>query len=325
MDARSRQADRQCATVSVVVSVFMWTTWEPKDINELCLKLHMQSDKEFMYRGQSDACWKLKSTLLRDLEFYHKNDSEEFNLMRECCSVELFNQKARLQLDQTEHGMLHRIVTTLILMQHYGGSTRLLDWSYSPWVAAYFAAVDIPDVDGALYCVNGRAFVRVAPNSKLSVPEMRRSRPDGEAKPINLLEVTSAELPLWHKISLGLPCDSISIVISSVDNPRMHAQLSLFTMTGCVSAPHDIIADLPVSEDDKLKIIFPKNLKRNLIERLSKMGITPSNLFPDITGIARRTREAIRHADPGSLLEFQESVESFIDDYRIRRSQSELA
>jgi hypothetical protein len=44
-----------------------------------------------------------------------------------------------------------------MLMQHYKAPTRLLDWSYSPYLAAYFACSSNPNIDGAIWALNMQA------------------------------------------------------------------------------------------------------------------------------------------------------------------------
>lgn len=73
--------------------------------------------------------------------------SEKLKL--ECRSIELFRSTARFFAEGEQEALTDDIIALMVL-RHYGVPTRLLDWSGSPYVAAYFAVCGHDDKDGEI-------------------------------------------------------------------------------------------------------------------------------------------------------------------------------
>ena len=89
----------------------------------------------WVFRGHQKACWDLKTSLERECERFGISDKEafrrEYNMVREF--------KRRLHQYVTSTPKQDSVDEWMALMQHYGAPTRLLDFTYSPYVANYFA------------------------------------------------------------------------------------------------------------------------------------------------------------------------------------------
>lgn len=96
----------------------------------------------WIYRGVSDKTYQLLPRIGR-LEFRsHYSEKTERLLLR------TFKQRAVRHVSPQPASELE----WLALGQHHGLPTRLLDWSYSPLVALYFAVLGNPTNDAAVYC-----------------------------------------------------------------------------------------------------------------------------------------------------------------------------
>jgi hypothetical protein len=108
----------------------------------------------YLCRGQADSSWDLRPTLLRNLP---PTCTPQRALEIEAAALEEFKAQAHLYYEAAD--LPQSFGNTAdgdwwALMQHHGAPTRLLDWTSSPYVAAYFAAEQLPDTPGAIYIVH---------------------------------------------------------------------------------------------------------------------------------------------------------------------------
>jgi hypothetical protein len=139
-------------------------SWE--DFEERLQRLENEYNKqgsssEFLYRGQGRKSWELLTTLERHMqkcislkEYYHtileakpqieSFTGEKWNIL----SRERFENWLQEHDSFMEHAFgwsidFQEIYSYLAYLRHYGFPSPLLDWSSSPYVAAYFAFRDV--------------------------------------------------------------------------------------------------------------------------------------------------------------------------------------
>ena len=116
-----------------------------------------RSYRRWIYRGQEDSSWELQSSLFRafktaqDLHELGKGRKKKISRHEHArVMIERFKSNAHLYL--THFPKDDDDFSWLALMQHYGAPSRLLDFSFSPYVAAYFALENGIE-DAAIYSV----------------------------------------------------------------------------------------------------------------------------------------------------------------------------
>src|SRR4026209_85575 len=90
--------------------------------------------RNWAFRGQGDAKWPLRSALSRHI-IVSKVCRDAWPLQEERIR-RIFERKSHLHLTRPPGD---DELEWLALMQHHGAPTRLLDFTWSPYVAAFFA------------------------------------------------------------------------------------------------------------------------------------------------------------------------------------------
>jgi hypothetical protein len=231
------------------------------------------------FRGQADASWPLESSLTRYLRIF--GGPPNMWLARESKILRTFKRKAHLLLPRTPDP--GETLEWLALMQHHGAPTRLLDFTWSPYVAAFFA-LERATNDAAIWAVSSG---RTVPNYRgfhiskilsrilgVDRPEAAmRKRPKKFEHPVSPRELNAKAIP---QVMIGEP---------ELMNQRLTTQAGTFVIpTMRVDAPIESI--VPPTYMFKVRLVTEK-LRRQTMDRLYNMNIGNATLFPGIDGLAR--------------------------------------
>lgn len=219
------------------------------------------------FRGHSNADWPLYTSLSRYLIRYQIHrlawQQQESRILR------IFKRKAHLLLDHLPEE--NDSFQWLALMQHHGAPTRLLDFTWSPLVATFFA----------LEQATGEAAVWALFPPGLTSRPVRTVRASQRS--------SSSEVAPW--VAGGyekhfLP-NTRRIVVAGEPlrmNQRLIAQSGTFVVPGILDLPIEQIA----RSSSIVKFVLDARLmRRSAISALYRMNMNNATLFPGLDGLAR--------------------------------------
>ena len=166
----------------------------------------------------------------------------------------------------------------LALMQHHGAPTRLLDFTYSPFVAAYFALERAEAAECVVWCIDGEWTLR----------ECRKVEPKIDRRNIDTERNDATFDDVYRKATKLFVFPDNAILM----NQRLIAQQGLFLVPGDVSRPFD--ANLRALDGwadrrhvVKLRFVLTRRFKMTALDELHAMNITRASLFPGLDGFAQ--------------------------------------
>jgi len=213
-------------------------------------------------RGQALSTWPLQPSIDRGVP---PGTNYATRLDEERCLVEQFQRRVENLLGTNEFKNVSspNLPVKLTVMQHYGAPTRMLDWTASPFVAAFFAVVDLLDKDGAMWWYRTKAFT-VEAGPQWDRYKMR-SNPNEDVD-YNMHAFKEDSPPFIGPAYLPSPFS------------RAEAQQGLFTCAGRLGMLHDdLLGDL-IRGDNFGKIVIPNSLKRDVLQMLKTMNVTAKSL-----------------------------------------------
>jgi hypothetical protein len=240
--------------------------------------VHGYIKRGWMYRGQREVDWTLQTTIDR-LFKREKTAPDQCRLFEH----RLFREFRRAYHHYSDYAPRpDEALEWFSLMQHHGAPTRLLDFTYSVYVAAYFALEDATD-DCVVWALNGRWALRE------SINLMKRAGKDRA----DLLKELYEERHMQDVPSFFLNDPAVTCVCPQNPfklNERLQIQKGVFLIPGSVAIPfEDNLRAMPNYNDKEhiVKLIIPVAYRQEALHQLYEMNISRTSLFPGLDGYAR--------------------------------------
>lgn len=231
------------------------TTW-----SEFKAKYGAHQHGSLIFRGQQRA-YKLRTSLHRSGRANLRRFlNEDVRILHRRLSGQLQHQFNLADSDQNG--------AFLNLIQHHGYPTPLLDWTYSPFVAAFFAY--------------------------RNVTEKRISeKASGDAVRIFVIDRTLCRRVLPAIYNLSEMCLHFSLMdFPTLENPRLVPQQSISGVTNLDDIEGYLVA-YGFSRGERLLWAYdlPVHSRSEVMNDLQMMGISAGSLFPGIDGVCEEMRE----------------------------------
>jgi len=287
-----------------------------KDISQF---LAIKDMSHFVFRGQANTNWDLSTSLERFIKKFNPTIKSHFFFEKWM----LDDFKKKIHLHTLNFKLPDNNFDWLSVMQHFGAPTRLLDFTYSFYIACYFALIN-SNTDSSVWAINRYNLGKLI-KSKYELPyaqgfilkdEINRHHIELANQHIAVdTQTKSAVIPLDTEIITDrlLKQQGLFLMPTNEKESFMKNLGSIFNISDMeevksisIEEINQIILNKPrvnpaniknidefqeiLNMHDPIGIIkfeIPENSRNIILEQLKQMNITSEILFPGIDGLAK--------------------------------------
>jgi truncated hemoglobin YjbI len=223
------------------------------------IEVTTQFSENMLYRGQADIEWPLIPSLAR---IKHNNSNLDLDKIGGWSGVEeeIMKRFIRHSMPLLGHKP-ENYMEWLVLAQHHGLPTRLLDWSQNPLVSLYFALSTDTNAPAVVWAL--------------------------EPKHVHSIDIDLQDI------------DAIQVYFPLNIDPKLVAQKGCFTLQPLPAKSDDFIPLQDDKKNLKLgvhsfsRIIIPNqnDLKEELLMELANCGVDETFIYPDLYGLSRQIKK----------------------------------
>ena len=224
----------------------------------------------YMYRGLANAAFRLETSL--------KRNCGDLSETLEMHILENFLKYASLE-DPTLNDSVWK---AMIIGQHHGLPTRLLDWTPSTLVALHFALTEsnmswMDKTDCAVWRIDIREM-----NKRLPA-EYRKVLEDNKTSLYNIDQFTGVVGSI-EEYDRDMNADAFIVVEPPSIDQRIVNQYSFFSI---IPRGMDDLDGFLESMENSVKYVISKDLRWDLRDILDQMNMNERIIYPGLDGIAR--------------------------------------
>lgn len=265
---------------------------------------------KFVYRGQGDSKWRLSSSLERLMDLYHPFPPSGYFQMLDYYAKNIIKD-FKWKFPIYAKGPIPSDDDTLewcSILQHYGAPTRMVDFTYSPYIALYMAIESSKARYCSIWCLNKHVY-----NSPI-IEEFSKKTGECFTSPFELEKYMHEQVNL--RLKGGKQKDDkpgIFLVRPDRTNERICRQQGLFaipsdmslsfednvfsviTNKNAVKIPFGDVIGYSNSDNGTykqtdialIKINISTKLRLELMNYLNQVNINAESMYPGLEGLAK--------------------------------------